>query len=119
MGDVIEGCGTRGDCKEQYEIPSCVVVGCSNRSRKPPRASFQWFPKHTELHKRWTAAVRHKNLPPNYWESVYVCLPRFQDSGFERDMLVKLMNVQWRELKIGAVSTYLKGPKFAIFYFLE
>ena len=87
-------------------MPSCVVVGCSNRSGKPPGVSFHRFPKDTELHRRWTAAVRRENLPPNYRESAYVCSAHFQDSDFERDMLAELMNVQRpRKLKIDAVPT--------------
>ena len=41
-------------------------------SGKPPGVSFHRFPKDSELHKRWTAAGRRENLPPNYRESACV-----------------------------------------------
>ena len=73
---------------------AAVCCWLLKQEQEASRSVLSLIPEDSELHRRWTAAVRHEKLPPNYWESAFICSAHFVVGNIERDMQAELMGVQ-------------------------
>ena len=75
--DVIEGSWTgsctQGVCREQEKCLELLLLTALIGAESVLDCPFTDFPRILNCTKRWTAAVRRENLPPNYRDSALVC----------------------------------------------
>uniref|UniRef100_A0A1I8H379 THAP-type domain-containing protein n=1 Tax=Macrostomum lignano TaxID=282301 RepID=A0A1I8H379_9PLAT len=62
----------------------CCALGCSNNSSMSPAVSFHFFPKDTEMKRKWLVALRRKEFKPS--ATTQVCSVHFAESCFKEQL---------------------------------